>query len=327
MTSLILCWALIWVTFLYFLVRELFACPITWLERLLFFFRKLCHENFEFPCLIISFILVALTFSLKHIVVCTFTLQEHCFVWINIADVYQKARCLPKSKRTFTLHVYCLFNSMHLKPTVLEWNRNWARIDRLWRAFLIPRNYFLLWQGITCYGKYTLLLRGDINHWTEIYDAVFHETPKLQGDNFIWCWLLSGSHWMANHRDDFGGIWLHCTLQWVLANTGSFSAAYTHSWLDFPTAIHQIVLWPVPRQKGACVTPYARKVQGCFLTKPYFSSVSCCKKYCPRKDQISRFLFTMWQYKMCSPSLVWALLVGYLSLSLSPLPNFCQLGV
>lgn len=146
--------------FLYFLVRELFACPITWLERLLFFFRKLCHENFEFPCLIISFILVALTFSLKHIVVCTFTLQEHCFVWINIADVYQKARCLPKSKRTFTLHVYCLFNSMHLKPTVLEWNRNWARIDRLWRAFLIPRNYFLLWQGITCYGKWVTLTIG-----------------------------------------------------------------------------------------------------------------------------------------------------------------------
>lgn len=83
--------------FLYFLVRELFACPITWLERLLFFFRKLCHENFEFPCLIISFILVALTFSLKHIVVCTLPSKNTVSYELTLQmstkkqDVYQKA--------------------------------------------------------------------------------------------------------------------------------------------------------------------------------------------------------------------------------------------
>jgi hypothetical protein len=33
------------------------------------------------------------------------------------------------------------------------------------------------------------------------------------GNNFFWCWLLLCCHRMAYFGHDFGGIWIHCTLQ------------------------------------------------------------------------------------------------------------------
>ena len=33
------------------------------------------------------------------------------------------------------------------------------------------------------------------------------------GNNFFWCWLLVGCHRMAYFGHDFGGIWIHRTLQ------------------------------------------------------------------------------------------------------------------
>lgn len=36
---------------------------------------------------------------------------------------------------------------------IQNWNRDWAGIDRFWCIILIPGNYFLLWQGVSCHGK------------------------------------------------------------------------------------------------------------------------------------------------------------------------------
>ena len=42
---------------------------------------------------------------------------------------------------------------MPLILTIVKWNRDWTRVDRIWRIFLIPGDYLLLWQGIACHGK------------------------------------------------------------------------------------------------------------------------------------------------------------------------------
>ena len=36
---------------------------------------------------------------------------------------------------------------------------------------------------------------------------------KYTGVNIFWCWILLCAHRVANHRHDFGGIWVHCPLQ------------------------------------------------------------------------------------------------------------------
>ncbi|MBA0874940.1 hypothetical protein Goshw_024231 [Gossypium schwendimanii] len=60
------------------------------------------------------------------------------------------------------------------------------------------------------------------------------------GNNFFWCWLLFCCRRMAHIWHDIGDIWIRCTLQWFLANTGSVSAEDTNSWLAIPATIHQI---------------------------------------------------------------------------------------
>ncbi|RVX00232.1 Vesicle transport protein GOT1 [Vitis vinifera] len=57
---------------------------------------------------------------------------------------------------------------------------------------------------------------------------------------FFWCWLLLCYHRMAYLGYDVGGIWIYRALQWLLANTGCFSAEDTLSWLGIPTAICEI---------------------------------------------------------------------------------------
>lgn len=41
---------------------------------------------------------------------------------------------------------------------IVKWNRDWTRVDRIWRIFLIPGNHLLLWQGIACHGKCKFLV-------------------------------------------------------------------------------------------------------------------------------------------------------------------------
>ncbi|EOY17141.1 Got1/Sft2-like vescicle transport protein family isoform 4, partial [Theobroma cacao] len=69
----------------------------------------------------------------------------------------------------------------------------------------------------------------------------FFMKRQNSGDNFFWCWLLFCCHWMAYLWHDIGGIWICCTLQWFLADTGSVYAEDTNPWLVVPTTIHQIV--------------------------------------------------------------------------------------
>lgn len=55
-----------------------------------------------------------------------------------------------------------LFNLLKLVhpwySAIVNWNRDWTRIDRIWHIFLIPGNHLLLWQGITCHGKCKCLI-------------------------------------------------------------------------------------------------------------------------------------------------------------------------
>lgn len=94
------------------------------------------------------------------------------------------------------------------------------------------------------------------------------------GNNIIWYWIFLGHHRMAYIRNDIGGLWLYCALQvnwalpvlllfcdlinysplfisvcffflflqWVLANTGCFSAEDTCSWMDISATIYSICM-------------------------------------------------------------------------------------
>ncbi|KAF4375839.1 hypothetical protein F8388_019948 [Cannabis sativa] len=86
--------------------------------------------------------------------------------------------------------------------------------------------------------KNPLLLRGDSYNRTKVLYAILHETSKFQGNNFIRSWLFLGSYRLAHLWHDFGGVWVHCALQWFLAYTSCFSAEDTCSWMVATTALY-----------------------------------------------------------------------------------------
>ncbi|KAA8515798.1 hypothetical protein F0562_018591 [Nyssa sinensis] len=99
-----------------------------------------------------------------------------------------------------------------------------------------------------CHWKYPLRVGSDLNHWSEVHPSIFHEAPAFQGFNFICCWFLLCSYWMAHVWHDCGDIWFYCPLQWLLANTGCLSTEVAHSWLGASTTICDIVPWTEQRQ-------------------------------------------------------------------------------
>ncbi|KAK9144862.1 hypothetical protein Sjap_004765 [Stephania japonica] len=101
--------------------------------------------------------------------------------------------------------------------------------------------------------KNPILVRGDVDDRIEIYHAILHETPKLQGHILIWLGLRLGPYRMAHLGDDTRVIRFHCAVQWLLAYIGSFPTKDTNPWLDLPTALCDIVLGQVQGPKSACV--------------------------------------------------------------------------
>lgn len=83
---------------------------------------------------------------------------------------------------------------------------------------------------------------GDVNHRIEIHHAVLHESPELQGYNFLRCWLLFGTYWVAYHGHDSGDIWVCHTIQWILVYSGSVSSEDAYYWLGVSTAFRDIIL-------------------------------------------------------------------------------------
>ncbi|WRX30003.1 hypothetical protein QQP08_022490 [Theobroma cacao] len=98
---------------------------------------------------------------------------------------------------------------------------------------------------------------------------------------------------MAYLWHDIGGIWICCTLQWFLADTGSVYAEDTNPWLAVPTTIHQIGMFSL---KVNCLTDIG--VSGCLYNPTYqrkwnklqaSSLVSLCRILAGRRPFFSFF--------------------------------------
>jgi hypothetical protein len=65
--------------------------------------------------------------------------------------------------------------------------------------------------------------RGDTYNWLEVNNFLLPKAPQLQGIHIICSRLLPSVGWVGCFGDAGGGLWLLCSFQWLLANSGGVS--------------------------------------------------------------------------------------------------------
>lgn len=173
-----------------------------------------------------------------------------------------------------------------------------------------------------------LLVRSDVNHRTEVHNAILHETAELQGlsikihchvhwasfyftlscfwdgdisinwigDHVLWFWLLSGSCGLAYYGHDLGGLWIYRALQvWTI-----FSSSILNFLLNYTSLITDLVY---------CTAAFGL-LWLCFC-REYLSLVGCSNNHSSRRwgtvltsCKISCSMF----FLQCSQCLVYFLL-------------------
>lgn len=149
-----------------------------------------------------------------------------------------------------------------------------------------------------------LLVRSDVNHRTEVHNAILHETAELQGlsieihchvhwasfyftlscfwdgdisinwigDHVLWFWLLSGSCGLAYYGHDLGGLWICRALQvWTIFSPGILNFLFALYFPDHWYSLLHSGFWPT-----LAVFLQRIPILGWVFQQPFITSVRNC---------------------------------------------------